>query len=223
MQISDVKAWSVALILAILVHAGALFYWNGFIRPGINSDMKDPQTIRMSFSRIIVDVPVPEKKIREPVQQNKKRSEKPGIKKANVLARKVERVKKPTKQPGKNHNEERHDNLSDQDIQAEPPQQARRAQSREVQQAYLLRLVRHIEKFKFYPGAARRRGVEGYVSIRFVISQQGEVLSLELSSPQRILKQAAQEAIHSAVPLPLPDEAGLVNQQIQFKMHYALR
>lgn len=223
MQINDIKAWLVSLALAILVHAGALFYWNGFVQPGINSDINESQTIRMSFSRVNADVPVPEKKISAPVQENKIRNEKPDTKIANVLERKVDRVKKPSKQLSENLNQERHEKVSNQNSQAEPPQQARRAQSREAQQAYLLRLVRHIEKFKFYPGAARRRGVEGYVSIRFVISQQGDVLSLELSSPQRILKQAAQEAIHSAVPLPLPDEAGLVNQQIQFKMHYALR
>ena len=228
MQTRDIKPWLVSLTLAVMVHASVLLYWDGSIQPGISSDINEPQTIHLSFSKVVVDVPVPEKKLSKPVHQKKvtlKKTEtkKLETKKADIPRSEVVRVNKPETQLSETAKNESREKVSERESQLVSPQQARPAPDRQVQQAYLLRLVRHIEKFKFYPGAARRRGVEGFVSIRFIISQQGEVMSLELSSPQRILKQAAEEAIHSAEPLPLPDEAGLVNQQIQFKMHYALR
>lgn len=68
-------------------------------------------------------------------------------------------------------------------------------------------MVRHrIERHKKYPERAKIRQIEGFVTVRFVITPQGDVLSVEVtkSSKQKSLDKAAIKAIHAAAPFPKP-------------------
>jgi periplasmic protein TonB len=55
-----------------------------------------------------------------------------------------------------------------------------------------------------YPALARRRGWEGQITVRFVLSMSGDVSELQVveSSGHPILDTAALQAVSSAVPLP---------------------
>lgn len=88
---------------------------------------------------------------------------------------------------------------------------------------YLGQLMAHIEKFKFYPRAARRRGIQGDATVSFKLGQMGEVTELIISSDYGILKQAATEAIKSALPLPLPPQGASFSRQFKFNMRYTLK
>ena len=76
-------------------------------------------------------------------------------------------------------------------------------------EATYLEMVRlKIERHKKYPETARARQIEGFVTVRFVITPQGDVLNIEIikSSRQKSLDKAALKAIHAAAPFPRPPQ-----------------
>jgi len=80
-------------------------------------------------------------------------------------------------------------------------------------------LVRQkIEKAKFYPQLARRRGYEGAVGVRFTLHSDGGVENVEIVAPCHcdILNKAACNAVKEAAPYPpMPDSVkGPVHMEI---------
>jgi len=74
-------------------------------------------------------------------------------------------------------------------------------------EATYLEMVRlKIERHKKYPETARARQIEGFVTVRFVITPQGDILNVEIikSSRQKSLDKAALKAIYAAAPFPRP-------------------
>ncbi|MDY6906519.1 MAG: energy transducer TonB [Thermodesulfobacteriota bacterium] len=63
-----------------------------------------------------------------------------------------------------------------------------------------------IESRKQYPDAARKQNHEGRVNVRFLITSDGMVSSLEIAKEARheLLNKAALEAVRSAAPFPRP-------------------
>lgn len=72
--------------------------------------------------------------------------------------------------------------------------------------AYLEMVRMRIEKHKRYPAQARAAFREGRVVVRFTITTQGDLHSLDVrrSSRTRALDEAALEAVRSAAPFPAP-------------------
>jgi protein TonB len=64
----------------------------------------------------------------------------------------------------------------------------------------------HLERRKRYPGAARARGEEGTVEVRFSIDDRGNVLSARVvrSSGHPALDEAVVALLHRASPVPAP-------------------
>jgi protein TonB len=87
---------------------------------------------------------------------------------------------------------------------------------------YLRRLLGHIESHKFYPQAARRRGLEAEVRISFVLLADGQIKNLSVVDGHKLLRGAAQEAVVRALPLPRPPEAVATPLAINFSMAYQL-
>ncbi len=69
---------------------------------------------------------------------------------------------------------------------------------------FLSRILSRIEKAKNYPLVAKRRGMQGEVVCRFVITKDGVLKDAVVisSSPHSILDRAALDAIKKAVPYP---------------------
>ncbi len=70
-------------------------------------------------------------------------------------------------------------------------------------------LMRHIERFQRYPGAARRDHLEGTVQVAFVMDRDGKILDawIRSSSGRTVLDKEAVEALRRAEPLPgIPGE-----------------
>ncbi len=76
-----------------------------------------------------------------------------------------------------------------------------------------------IESRKQYPADARARGLEGRVNVRFVITMDGQVSSLEIvkSAKRTSLDQAALEAVKKAAPFPRPP-SGLFKDKIRVEL-----
>lgn len=76
-------------------------------------------------------------------------------------------------------------------------------------QATYLEMVRlKIERHKKYPETAEDKQIEGAVTVRFVITPQGDILDVEIirSSTQKSLDEAALKAIRAAAPFPRPPQ-----------------
>lgn len=66
-------------------------------------------------------------------------------------------------------------------------------------------LIRHIERFQRYPGAARRDRLEGTVQVAFVMERNGKILEawVRSSSGQVLFDKEAVDALRRAEPLPV--------------------
>ncbi len=87
------------------------------------------------------------------------------------------------------------------------PPEAMVAESDYVTPNSYMEMVRlRIEKHKRYPSLARVKNIEGRVTIRFMITPQGDVKNVEIarSSRSKILDGAALRAVNDASPFPKP-------------------
>jgi protein TonB len=97
------------------------------------------------------------------------------------------------------------------------------ASAAEVRQAWRNQLLAHIERKKFYPEAARRRGVTGGVRVEFIVGPGGTVSGLGCSAGPAVLNEAACEAVRRSVPLPLPPPEIAFPVSVSFIMEFALK
>ncbi|MEW6645632.1 MAG: TonB family protein [Pseudomonadota bacterium] len=96
-------------------------------------------------------------------------------------------------------------------------------QLEQARRNYLGQLLAHIESHKFYPRAARRRGLQGVIQVSFVLHENGRITDLMLEDGHDLLRRAAEEAMQAALPLPLPPRDVpcplRVNFGIEFKLN----
>lgn len=95
--------------------------------------------------------------------------------------------------------------------------------AQDIKKNYLSNLLTHIEGYKYYPHAARRRGVTGNIRVSFQLLNDGKINRLEATGGTKILMRAAEQAVHKALPLPSPppevDCPIQVSYVMQFKLH----
>ncbi|MBF0220188.1 MAG: energy transducer TonB [Gammaproteobacteria bacterium] len=94
---------------------------------------------------------------------------------------------------------------------------------KEAKQAYLRRLMSHIETHKHYPTAARRRGIEGNVAVTFQLLLEGRVSSVKIDEGHHVLRKAVEEALAAAQPLPTPPATLKLPMEIAFIMQFSLQ
>jgi len=92
-----------------------------------------------------------------------------------------------------------------------------------ARESYLARLLAHIDSHKFYPRGARRRGQEGDVHVAFYLLQDGGIRGLEVSGDNRQLREAAERAVQTSLPLPQPPESVDLHEQVSFSMQFRLK
>jgi len=80
-----------------------------------------------------------------------------------------------------------------------------------------LQVRTHLEKFKYYPSSARRRGIEGQVEVAFTLSNKGAAnkVSILHGSGYALLDHAALETVNRAQPFPVED--GQYRFRLQFQ------
>lgn len=93
----------------------------------------------------------------------------------------------------------------------------------QARQEYLRRLMAHIESYKHYPRTARRRGIQGDVSVNFTLHANGQVTGLLVDGEQKPLVVAANDAVEAAVPMPAPPQTLPLPWEVSFTMRFTLR
>jgi len=87
---------------------------------------------------------------------------------------------------------------------------------------YLSSVMAHLEKHKWYPKAARRRGVEGEVNVSFVLLPDGLARDVVVDGAPSVLLAAAKEAVKKALPLPTPPASIHCPLACEFRMQFSL-
>ncbi|MDQ6999907.1 MAG: TonB family protein, partial [Mariprofundus sp.] len=88
---------------------------------------------------------------------------------------------------------------------------------------YLAKVIAHIERHKYYPPTARRRGIQGDVHIRFVLLADGTTRQVMVEGASSVLQKAARKAVIRAVPMPRPPTGIHCPMHCEFAMRYALK
>ena len=89
-------------------------------------------------------------------------------------------------------------------------------------QQYLSHLLNHIESFKYYPGAAKRRAITGTINVSFNLLAGGMISDLTIANGPSLLKRAARQAVIQAQPMPLPPHNFSLPYKVAFVMKYEL-
>jgi protein TonB len=84
-------------------------------------------------------------------------------------------------------------------------------------------LLSHIAAHKFYPRAARKRGIEGTVDVSFVLLGKNKIITLAVKGGHKLLRHAAEKTIRNALPLPDIPKQQKLPMTVAFPMAYELR
>ena len=110
---------------------------------------------------------------------------------------------------------------------ADPAPQVVKKVDEELLQAkrdrFLAHLVEKINSNKSYPHAARRRGVEGDVEVKFYISANGCVEQISLISGKKIFKDSAFESIFKSFPVEVDESLFEFPKEFRITLSYVLK
>jgi periplasmic protein TonB len=196
---------SVALVISLLFH-GVFFLTTGSVAGNSEQAPAQRKVTRVSFRSEVAPQapPLPQPKVPEPKIEPKKNK----AKKQRKPEPKVE-VPKPPSAP-----------TAEAKVAGTVDDQAFIEKAR---QKYLRQLMAHIEGYKNYPKAARRRRIEGDVKVAFTLQSEGRVASLSAGGAHALLNDAANAAVIAAQPMPQPPETVKLPWQISFTMRFTIK
>lgn len=204
-----------AAIAASLALHGALLLQTGGSTGSLESPERAESITRLSFSK---PAPVPESMTEKPQPEPEIKPEpKPEPeKKALKKAKELPKEEKPEPTPPAEM------------AAATPAEQATQApqldegmvQSRT--KAYLATVIAHIERHKWYPKAARRRGIQGHVEVEFMLLPDGTIRAAAVDNGPELLLDAARKTLERAAPLPQPPPDIHCPIKCSFRMQFAL-
>ena len=90
------------------------------------------------------------------------------------------------------------------------------------QKIYYTKIKELIDKNKYYPRVAVKRGIEGVVEINFTISKTGELISFKIVNGKRVFKKSICNALENSFPFPPPKGVLTSNTNLSLKIDYRL-
>ncbi|MBC6496771.1 MAG: energy transducer TonB [Alphaproteobacteria bacterium GM7ARS4] len=101
---------------------------------------------------------------------------------------------------------------------------AQSRQQKKREENYLTGIYRAIDRHKIYPRAALRRHMEGSITIRLTIGQNGHILHMELvDEVSSLFADAARQAVLDAAPfMPFPSSWTKTSIDITIPIHYRI-
>ncbi|MCG7981456.1 MAG: TonB family protein [Candidatus Thiodiazotropha lotti] len=177
----------------------------------------DPLLIQLSFTQ-----PIPKTVQHKPVEKKVvKQIPKPKTKPKKSPRKKTVKAKKPPqkKTPVKETETTQADTV-EKIAQPTPPKTQPIAELLEI---YLADILSSIEQKKRYPSLARRKNIEGKVSVRFKLSCDGDITDLKIQGAHGLLRKAANKAIKAAQPFPKIPQALKCPLPVTYAMAYSLK
>jgi len=96
-------------------------------------------------------------------------------------------------------------------------------QQKELKQNLFIEQLREeINKNKSYPNTARRRGVEGFIEMHFVLYANGTVGNISYIDGKTLFQRSAQEAIEKSFPLKVENNLFVFPKEFKIKLLYKL-
>jgi protein TonB len=84
-------------------------------------------------------------------------------------------------------------------------------------------VIKQIEKAKFYPKAARRRGIVGKVDVAFTLDCKGGASGVALKQGHKLLRKGAGRSIQDAQPFPPPPPGVSCPMDVTYAMTFELK
>lgn len=211
-----------ALAVSLAIHAAIAWNMGDLPLSGREKTQNHVVTAKVSFQKILP--PPPKKKCEVEPPKIKPKPKKKPVKTARKHTPKPKPKPKPEPEPV----------IEPEPVEIktpEPPPAVAAAQAPPVDRArlkrerdeYLMMALARIEKEKYYPRAARRRGIQAAIKVRFTILKSGDVDNIRVEGSHSILERAAREALVKASPFPCPPESQTGPMNVEYEMEFALR
>ena len=210
------EPWVIFLVMSVLAHVAVLVTWGG--RMGVQdasientavSHVLNIQLMKQQpMEKTSADV-LPEPKPMPVVEEKRLEEIKPAEKP----------IEEPVAEPEQATNKA--EQMIEPQVQGEQLQNDHQLMIKQKQQ-YMQKLMAHIDAHKFYPSAARRRGIEGEVQVSFNLTTDKIPVNIEVNGGISILQRAAMQALRDASPFPEPPAGVFFNSPIVISMVYAL-
>jgi len=202
-----------SISFSLLLHGMFFVQFGG--KPAVMMEQATPSVTRMSFLAPSAK-PQPVKEASEEKKETKKISEIKPIKKVAV-----EKKSDATQQESKKV-EPKPEMTPAQASASTNKTQLNEGLLQKETERYLTEVMAHIEKHKWYPKAARRRGIEGEVRVSFTLLPDGSAQKIVVENAPPILLTAARKAVEKAVPMPKPPAAIHCPLPCEFRMRFSL-
>lgn len=208
MKFKDKQINSLALLVSLLIHAALFMQFSNLAMSRSQAQAQAPTL----DTRISLNLLPPVKQQRIKQEEIKKVKPKKVAKKNNKKKIKKQKTVKP---------KPKHEQI----VAPKIAQEIKRKQAGElapIRQQYFLRLLTHIEGFKYYPRIARKRGIEGSIKISFRLLPNGSITGLIASGYPLMLRRAAKKSVKEALPLPACPNDVICPMQISYAMKFKL-
>lgn len=87
---------------------------------------------------------------------------------------------------------------------------------------YIEQLLSQIERHKYYPQMARRRGIEDTITVHFVVNTESDISELQVRGSSTMLENVSRKVVVSALPFPAAPDGVKLPIQIDFQMRFSL-
>ncbi|MDH5472801.1 MAG: TonB family protein [Gammaproteobacteria bacterium] len=211
-----IEPWKIFLLMSVLAHAAVLVTWGGrlgvqdasldniAVRDVINIQLVQQQPVKKPKAEVLPEpapMPVREEKIVEQLKAVEKPVEE-NITEPEQTQHEVAQIIEPQRQGDQIQN--------DHQLKIKQKEQ------------YIQLIMKHIDAHKFYPSAARRRGIEGEVRVSFCLTTDKIPMNIQANGSISVLERAAMQAVQDASPYPEPPADTFFNSPIVISMVYAL-
>lgn len=132
------------------------------------------------------------------------------VKKKSIVKKKV--IKKVSKPQGVASTKTTHKQKRNQKPQASSAQK----------KSFWSKVRKKIEKHKYYPRIAKKRGMEGVVKVKFTILASGKVSNVSVSG-SKMFHSSAKEAVQNAFPISTKNIPITLPKSVTLPLHYRIR
>jgi protein TonB len=227
-----------AYVITVLIYVSmAAILWYTQKHYFVSSKVEKESTIKMSLSEFVPEVVAPPEKVLppEPIVESKPPEETPIIEEVTpepvvekVVKKPLPVIKKIKKKVVKKKVVKK--KITQKKVKKKVKKKVSRQQaslrqsrsSKAEQNRFWSALRRKIDRNKFYPRIAKKRGMQGSVKVKFTILANGNVGHISVSGP-KVFYNSAKNAVKNAFPINAKKSPISLPTSINLTLHYKVR